>query len=364
MKKKKNLTFIAAIVVISIVLILILSLFFGKKTTYATNSITTKTIGSEVLADGTIASEDEVALHFQTGGKLVYLSSNEGDMVYQGQTIARLDSYALKRQVQIAANSYQAVKNNTEQTLENNQAGVLEGQQRISLDTTDKNSYKNTTEVQVITDAVKRIVDNVQLTADTAKLNVDLANYAVQLSMLTAPFGGMIVHEDVDVPNVNITPATSFILIDPHVLIFKAFVNAQDIDFVSMGSKATISLNGDDLKHQGYVTKIYPEKTILPNGQSGYRVDVTSVGLANAKYAQGGSVEIKSNVLGSTKLVPVWTVLSGQQIWVKEGNLSILKTVKVGKTHGDFIEVLSGLNDADKIIVAPQSIVQDKYLLL
>src|SRR5207248_344881 len=108
-----------------------------------------------------------------------------GDAVSQGQTIAQLDTYALQKSLQLAANNYEISKNNTDQTTENNQAGVVEGQQRLSLDTTNKNSYQNITEVQVINDAVKRIVDNNTLAQNSAKLNVDLANYAFQLTTLT-----------------------------------------------------------------------------------------------------------------------------------------------------------------------------------
>jgi RND family efflux transporter MFP subunit len=363
MKHRNILFFILSVAFISIILILIFNFLLVKKENLITDSVTYKNVESKILANGTIASQNEATLHFQTGGKLTYLSAKEGDTVHSGQTIARLDAYALQRQVQLAANSYEVAKNSTEQTLENNQAGILSGQQRTTFDTTNKNSYSNVTEAQAITDAVKRIVDSSQLTESSAQLNVELANYALQLSSLTAPFDGTIIHEDVDNTGVNITPLTSFLIADPDALVFRAFVDEQDIDYVSPGSPAKISLNGSKKTYGGYVSKIYPEKTTLPGGQSVYKVDILS-DLNGTFYSQAGSVEIKSNAPANTKLVPRWTVLNGQEIWVKDGNKIELKTVETGQIHGDFIEIVKGLSEGEKIITNPRAVVQNKYTVL
>jgi multidrug resistance efflux pump len=200
------------------------------------------------------------------------------------------------------------------------------------------------------------------LTEDTAQLNVELANYALQLSSLTAPFNGTVIHEDVDTVGVNVTPLTSFLVIDPNALIFRAYVNEQDIDYVGIGSAAKINLNGSKKTYSGFVSKIYPEKVTI-GGQNVYKVDITS-DLKGTIYAQAGSVEITSNAPANAKLVPRWTVLNGQEIWVKDGNVAKLKTVEIGKTHGDYIEIVHGLLDNERVIVNPRSVIQNKYTIL
>lgn len=323
-----------------------------------------KQVSSIISADGAVTAQNQATLHFQTGGKLTALPLKQGDKVYAGQTIAQLDTYALQKSLQIAANSYEISKNSNDQTTENNQAGVVEGQQRLSLDTTNKNSYQNLTEVQVIADQVKRIVDNSQLAQNTAQLNVDLANYAVQLATLTSPLTGVVTHEDVTVAGVNITPATSFVVADPTSLVFRANIAESDIDYVSIGAKAQIAIDGSNKKLQGTVVKIYPAKMTLSSGQTVYQVDIQSDGLKNTKLDQSGSALITSNVSQNVTLVPMWTVLAGKYVWVEHDGEPAVRTVTIGNVHGSDIEILGGLQDGDRVITDPKTLSKKKYLLL
>lgn len=364
MKSKLNIFFVLLVVIVCVVFIGFINIAFGARNGSQDSSVTVKDVSQQILASGSIASQNEATLHFQTAGKLTYLAAKEGDRVYSGEVIARLDNYALTRNLEIAANAYQIAKNSTSQTQENNNAGVLEGQTRNSLDTYNKNSYDSTTEAQVVTDTVKRLVDNANLTQNTASLNVDLANYALQLSSLTAPFSGIVIHEDVNTPNTNILATTNFEIIDPNALVFRANINEQDIDFVSVGAKAHVTLDSSNKTYSGIVTKIYPEKITLSTGQEAYQVDIESPEFVNLPYDSTGSVQIDSNAPQNDRLVPAWTVLNDQSIWVNENGKQILKKVTVGKSHGDYLEILNGLSENDKVIVDPKKIIESKYTIL
>jgi hypothetical protein len=249
--------------------------------------------------------------------------------------------------------------------MENNQAGVVEGQQRKTLDNSTTNSYNNITEAQIVTDTVKRFVDNTLLTQNSSQLTIDLANYAIKLASLAAPFNGVITHEDVTVANQNVTPLTSFSVADPTSLVFRANVAATDIDFVSVGSAATIQIDGQNQTYQGTVMKIYPDKTTLANGQQVYQVDVQSTGLtAQGKLSQSGSVSIQSNAQQNVIMVPAWTVLNHNYVWVMENNKPVLKQVTVGKSHGQNVEITNGILPGDKVIVNPKDIAKQNYQLL
>ncbi len=324
-------------------------------------------VGSEVLANGTTDSQNKVTLNFQTGGKLAYLPFKEGDTVYQGQTIASLNTYTLQKQLQLMANNYQTAKNAGDQALESQKAGVLEGQQRTSLDTINKQGYSAIPEVDVIYDNVKRIIDNALLAQNSAQINVDIANYTLQLASLTSPINGILLREDVTTPGVNITPQTSFIVADPSLMVFSANVRQQDINFISIGNSAKImpdGRNGEIIT--GVVSKIYPQRIILTTGESVYRVDIKADGLNQntAMLGQSGTVLIKSNFKQRVMLVPSWTVLSQNFIWVLQNNKLILKRVTIGDTISGQTEILSGLSKDDKVITNPQSIISKNYKIL
>ena len=59
--------------------------------------------------------------------------------------------------------------------------------------------------------------------------------------------------------------------------------------------------------------------------------------------------------------MPSWTVLSDSNIWVSDNGKAVLKKVSVGDTINGQTEVLSGLNDSDKVITNPESIISKLY---
>jgi macrolide-specific efflux system membrane fusion protein len=331
-----------------------------------TETVDVNAVSEQILATGSIVAQTQAVLNFQMGGKLIYLPFKEGDTIYQGQTIAQIDSYALQKQLQIAANSYQAAKNSAGQTQENQNAGVLEGQQRTTLDQTNKQGYAAVPEANVIYDTVQKIVDSANLAQNSAQLNVDLANYAVSLSTLTSPINGVVLHEDVNTAGVNITPVTTFVVADPTSIVFSANVRQQEIAFISVGNPVEVSLdalNGKVL--QGVVDKIYPQKTVLADGDQVYRVDVKINNLpTTVKLGQSGTVLIKSNFNQKIILVPSWTVLSDSYVWVLENNKPVLKKITTGDTINGQTEVMSGLLDTDKVITNPESIIVKLYSII
>jgi RND family efflux transporter MFP subunit len=331
-----------------------------------TETVDVNAISQQILATGSINAQTQAVLNFQMGGKLIYLPFKEGDTISVGQTIAQLDSYALQKQLQIAANTYQAAKNSANQVAENQNAGVLDGQQRTTLDQTNKTGYAAVTEVDVISDTVKRLVDNATLSKNSAQLGVDLANYSVQLATLTSPINGIVLHEDVNTTGVNISPVTTFVIADPTSIVFSANVRQQEITFIKVGNSVSVSLdalNGKTL--QGIVDKIYPQKSVLANGDQVYRVDIKINNLpSSVKFGQSGTVLIKSNFDQKVTLVPSWTVLSDSNIWVLENNKPVLKKITTGDTINGQTEVMSGLNDTDKVITNPESLIVKLYSII
>lgn len=360
---KQTLRYIVITIFVVLIGIFTVTFLASAASPQKTETVNVQPVSQQILATGNIGAQTQANLNFQMGGKLIYLPLKEGDQVYQGQAIAQLDTYALQRQLQIAANFYQTAQNGANQTQEAQKAGILEGQQRTSLDATDKNGYSAIPEDSVIYDNVAKIVGNSLLAQNTAQINVDLANYALQLATLTSPINGIVLHEDVTTAGVNVTPVTSFVVVDPNSMVFSANVRQQDVDFISVGNQATVTLDAVKGKTlSGVVDRIYPQKTVLANGDQVYRVDIKINNLpVTAKFGQSGTVLIQSNFNQKVILVPSWTVLSDSYIWVSSNGKSVLKKINTGDTVNGQTEVLGGLEDADKVITNPESIISKLY---
>lgn len=327
-----------------------------------TQSVAVQQIGSDIVASGTIHSQQEATLHFQTPGKLTYLPFKEGDSVSQGQTIAQLDTYPLQQALTQALNTYRSNRNTFDQAQANAQSGVLQGSQKNSLNLYNQSIIGGDAANTAINDAVKRIVDQNQANLDNSVISVQLANYAMQMATLPAPFSGVITHEDVTVANQNVTTATAFSLADPKQLVFRAEVSASDIDYVQIGARAIVRLNGSSQPITASVAKIYPQKISLPTGDV-YEVDVQT-DKALGVLGQSGNVIITSSAASTTVTVPTWTILGHNQIWVEEHGKAVLKTVTIGQVHGTVVEILHGLSTEDRVITNPATIASQTNAIL
>lgn len=360
MKNKKFLlTLLLTAVITLVVLMGVGGLVMATKKTIAADTIPTKQVAQSISATGSVHSQQEATLHFQTGGKVIYLPFKQGDSVVQGQTIAQLDTYALQKTLTAALNNYRVTRDAFDQTTQNASTNVVQTQEQPSFVGIQGN------QTNAVNDAVKRILDENQGNLDNSVINVELANYALQLSSLTAPFNGVITAEDVTTPNVNVTTSTAFSIADPNQKVFRAEIDASDIDFISVGAKATVELDGQDTSLQGSVVTIYPQKKTLITGEQVYDVDIQIETLAKSGvFGQNGSALITSNNQTKALMVPTWVVIGHNSVWVWDGKDAVLKKVKIGAMHGDMTEILSGLSQQDKVIAVPQDITKQKYQLL
>ncbi len=329
-----------------------------------TTEASVKFISSTITADGSVTAQDQATLHFQTSGKLVYLPLKEGDKVYQGETIASLDTYTLQKELTYYLNIYRSTRDTFDQQIANSQNNYLQAAQTYPYNTFNAAGISGTTEQNAINDIVKRIIDENQANLDNSVINVELANYALQLARLTSPLNGIVTHEDVTVPNQNVTTTTSFTVADPSTMVFRADVPAEYIYYVSVGGKVLLSVDGLPKKVEGVITQIYPSKVTLASGEQVYQVDVVSDDLKKlAKLDMSGTAIINTNSQ-NVALVPAWTVLGGKYIWIDDNGKPSLKKVTVGKIHGQDIEIKNGLSQNDKIIIDPKVISALKYQML
>lgn len=330
-------------------------------------SAAVKSVDSSIVVDGVVTAQDEANLHFQTGGKLVSVPVKEGDKVYQGQTVAQLDTYALQRQLQEALNTYTSTRNSFDQTQQSNANKYTQNTQNTAFNVAGAGVGQygaNNSATSYIDQVAQRILSSSQAGLNTSVDNVEIANYAIQMATLTSPLTGVVTHEDVDVAGQNVTPTTSFVVADPTTKVFRANIPASYIDYMQVGMNASVMLDGSQNKINGTIVKIYPSKVTLGSGESVYQVDIQSDQIiSSGKLDQAGSAIIMTNVENLT-LVPAWTVLSGKYVWVENNDKLILRTVTVGKVHGKEIEITGGLASGDRVITDPKLVPSQKYPLL
>ncbi len=175
---------------------------------------------------------------------------------------------------------------------------------------------------------------------------------------LIAPINGQVIVQTVQ-PGQTVTTSDAVTVLSDR-LIVQAQVDETDIGKVKLGQKAVISLDAyPDTKVEGKVDHIYYESTII-NNVTIYEVNILPKRVPQIfRSGMSANVDIieqrKENVL-TIPLEAVKQDAEGSFVLVSQGTgeKPVKRRIQPGITDDKNVEVVSGLETTDKIVIATQ----------
>jgi macrolide-specific efflux system membrane fusion protein len=176
---------------------------------------------------------------------------------------------------------------------------------------------------------------------------------------LLAPINGQVIVQTVQ-PGQTVTTSDAVTVLSDR-LIVQAQVDETDIGKITLGQKAVISLDAyPDTKVDGKVDHIYYESTII-NNVTIYEVNILPKRVP-AIFRSGMSANVniieqsKENVL----LIPLEAVKQDAEgsfvlISQENGEKPVKRSVQLGIADDKNVEVVSGLETQDKVVIATQT---------
>ncbi|MCE3295113.1 MAG: hypothetical protein K0R65_827 [Crocinitomicaceae bacterium] len=292
----------------------------------------THTFESSLMFLGTFEPVRQNTIGADTQGKIISLNVDEGDRVSQGQLIAKVDGEMLELQLQNAEISIEGQKNDdaryTNLSKENAVAGVQVEKTKLGL----------------------RSAEN-----QKKQIQKQLRNTNIR-----APFSGVITKKMVDVgsflgngsPIVEITDISSL----------KLTINVPERDILKFKQQQKVIVKADiygDRTFEGKVTNI----SVLADKSHNFEVQIT---VKNAKQelmaGMYGSVALTNNKSVSALAVPRKALVGSSkkpQVYVIRNGRAVLTSFTSGTSDGEFLEVISGIQESDRIVVKGQVNLQD-----
>ena len=195
--------------------------FNPKKDTVYSPKI--ETIKDELVLAGSIDSDQIANLHFQTGGKLVWVGVKVGDKVKRGQAIASLDKEQLRKNLATQYNNYKT---------------------QLSQFSDTQDQYKTTKEKLLVTDTIQRILDRTQYSLDNSVINYEITEMAIKESILVSPIDGIVTSIDQPLAGVNISAlSANFTIINPNSLFFKSEIDQETVTKIKENQDAILRLD-------------------------------------------------------------------------------------------------------------------------
>ncbi|PSL29729.1 efflux RND transporter periplasmic adaptor subunit [Chitinophaga ginsengisoli] len=297
------------------------------------------TISGAVSVSGNIEGNTTVKLGFMVGGKVNYISSNEGDNISKGQLIASLDptNYSIAKgladvQVSTASDEFDRLK-------------ILH--ERGSLSESD--------------------FSKIGFSVQQAKLQQQLQQKNLSDTRLYSPISGVLLKRQVEVGEIVSVGLPLFIISDISKVKVLAYVPEGELHEIRIGQTANIRISSLDRTFTGKVIEI------------GSTADATSraftikIGIDNPGLIIRPGMIAEANVATNSQkqviLLPAECIQQDQanQSFVfvvdKSQNKAFRRRVSLGSMVDNKIEIVSGLAEKEIVVTGGQKRLSDGSLI-
>ena len=279
---------------------------------------------SGIQAIGTLLPNEEVDLISEVAGKVVGIHFKEGAKISQGQLLVKVDDADLQSQLRRAEYQSKLISERL------NRQKILLEKEAVS----------------------REEFDQVQTDYNILQADIELLKVKIGKTEIRAPFSGTVGFRGVSLgsflqPNTIITR-----LVDQSILKVEFTIPEKYAALSLTGKKVLFKTELSDKEFEGVVYAIDPKidqktRTIAVRAHFDNRKEELSAGMfARLTVVTGTSSEVL--------LVPTEAIVSemdGKKVWVCTGGTAASRTVTTGVRTENNIEILSGLNAGDSVLV-------------
>tara|TARA_R110000787_G_scaffold6697_10_gene23300 strand:- start:3813 stop:4889 length:1077 start_codon:yes stop_codon:yes gene_type:complete len=292
--------------------------------------------------NGKIQASNSASLSTKMMGYVDKVYVKVGDKVTNGQLLISINNIALQAQkAQVNARITQA---------------------EVAFNNAKKN-YNRFTNLFASNSVTQKEMDDMTANYEIAKAALESANQMknemnaqLAYSNITAPFSGVITSKNVEVGDMA-NPGASLISIEkPKDFEVIAMVPETEISLIKKGFKVTVLIKSIDENLKGNVSEV---STSAKNTGGQYLVKINILkSTANLLSGMFATVQFPIEKTEKTSL----TLLSKESLIIKgqlsgvytvsQNNTAILRWLRLGRTFGNQVEVLSGLSKGESYIVS------------
>ena len=312
------------------------------------------TVPDWLEAVGTVRAARTSQVSSQVMANIVEIQAHEGDHVQSGQVLAVLDD-AQARSVSDQATAAVAAAEREVSAAESNfafaEATLKRYQQLFEQKSVSPQEF----------DEIKARYQSAEARREIARAGLAQASAGetharttLGYTKIRAPFGGVITEKKADAGTLASPGMPLFAIEDTSSFRLEVTVDEGELRYVRIGQVATVTVDAlENVQLDGKVAQIVPaadpaSRSFLVKVQLPADSRLRSGLFGRARFQRGE----RSALLISRKALVDRGQLQG--VYVLDGNQIVeLRYLTLGKTNGEQIEVLSGLQEGEKLIAAP-----------
>jgi RND family efflux transporter MFP subunit len=299
-------------------------------------------ISEKLLYTGTIEAWQKINITPDVGGKIALINVNEGDRVTKGQVLAELDTQAMILQLEQA-----------EAALDVTRARYNDA--KVNLDRMERLIKEKAVSEQQY-EQVKLGYDAAAAQLAQAQAAVNLAKHSLDVSIMEAPFSGIVASKNAEVGDVinpmmgSFSPTSGVLtLMDFSRVKIRVDVSGTDIFRIQRGQTALLRvpmLPGREF--QGRVSVVNLAADPLTK-KFGVEVAVDNPGLV-LRPGTFGELTLEVQTHENAIVVPQKAIIENKYVFIAQDGKAVKRSVTLGLQNSTMVEVTSGIAEGDSVI--------------
>ena len=297
----------------------------------------------EIVASGEVEAVQTAGISTRVMGRITNIFVKTGDRVDKGQLLASVWDEDIK------AKRAQS------------DAMIAEAEEAYAAAQKDYDRFNNLYQQQ---SATTKELDNVTLQYNSAKARVAAAkqmrsevNANLSYSSLRAPFSGVVTQKLAEAGSIA-NPGMPILTIEQNgIFQVSASITESDISNIHLGDVANMQIKSTRKCFDGKVIQINPSSQFT-GGQYMVKISIPKTEKKNIYAGMFANVSIpvkdRQPVKNDVALVPLSAIINRDELTgiytVSATNTALLRWIRLGKTYGDKVEVISGLSKDEKFI--------------
>ena len=354
-------------VIAAIAVLLVLFFVFNRhkpghisKAGIAVQNVTITTIHKKDVNDfyeaaGTIQSKTISVISSRIMGAVTDVLVKQGDKVTAGQELLLIDDNDLAQRVKSAQASHNEAMKSLETAKSNKTLAETTYDRYKQL--YDEKAISGQEMDQMTNQKQRAVLDfqRAQASVEAAKANLNQAKINLDFSRITSPIDGVVTNKTIDKGSMA-TPGTPLMTVEDNAgYKVETSIDESMANHINVSMPVDVVVDSIPKTFKGIVSEVVPSidassRTFVVKAV--ITKDPNEHSLANGLYARVLIPQKSRSILA----VPTMAIVQKGQLVgvyvVSEENRTSYRMIRTGKTFGSDIEVLSGLNDGEKIVAA------------
>ena len=286
-----------------------------------------RSISQYLETNGTLEAENEVDIVARTSGPVTEIRTEEGQMIRSGELIARIDEREARNHAAIA-------------TVARDEAQLAFNRAKSSWD-----------EGLVSREAYDTALS--QLSSASAQL--ESAEIQLAYTEIRAPFDALVVTRDIKLAQYVTSGTTLFRISDFTPLLCRVEVPEKDLPRIRDGQPAHLRVEA--YPSESFSATVARMRPTVDPATGTFTVTLEVDGRGKLRPGMFASVYLQTDTHDDALVIPRNALVLdslGDTVYVKAGDVSARREVRLGLRDEDSVEILEGLNEGDLLIVIGQ----------